>query len=147
MREKFRNNLPYLSIVKSKDLASIKRELINMIFSLHGNKQEIELAIQYAEEEVCFVFDKHDNSLNNKETDKKRELAQEQILARINFSRERYFKIVDLYGQVYGMKNNKEKSSNLVSPIKVEDKVADKRLIYGAIAVVIVVSVYFILKD
>lgn len=147
MSEKFRNNLPYLSIVKSKDLSRIKRELINMIFFLHGNKQEIEQAIQHAEEKACFVFDTHDNSLDNKETDKKRELAQEQILARINFSRERYFKIVDLYGQVYGMKNNKENGANLVSPIKVEDKVSDKRLIYGAIAVVIVVSVYFMLKD
>lgn len=143
MRKKFKDNLPFLRFIKSNSIADIKSELLNIIFFLEGDIEEINEAIKFAEENSQFQFQENTVVVEKHYDDLKKQLAQEQILARINFSRERYFKIVDLYGQVYGMKNNKEKSSNLVSPIKVEDK----RLIYGALAVVIVVSVYLILKD
>lgn len=95
----FRENHPLVESIGTNDIKEIKRILIDNIFFLRGNLNEIENAITYAEENSDFFFDEHKAIKIPKIDDNEDYFSKEQWNMRENYSRERYDLLVRLYNQ------------------------------------------------
>lgn len=97
----FLNNQPLLDSITANDLDEIRRTLIDNIFFLQGNRDEIEKAIQYATDNSKFVFEPH-KAIKVSDTDNKNDFfSDEKWNMRENYSRERYNLLVELYNETF----------------------------------------------
>ncbi|WP_209391399.1 DUF1163 domain-containing protein [Chryseobacterium sp. RR2-3-20] len=100
----FTDNKPLLQNIQNNDIKEIKRILIDNIFFLQGNREEINKAIRYALDKSDFRFDENKDLEVSNINDKERCFSEEQFNLGENYSEERYNVLVDLYNEVYANK-------------------------------------------
>jgi hypothetical protein len=109
---KFTENQPLLANIDANNIDEIKRILIDNIFFLQGDRNEIDEAVEYTIKNSDFNFDEHRalevSNTNNKEdyfSDEKWNLNE-------NFSRERYNVLVKLYSETFALHDYSYESKN-----------------------------------
>jgi hypothetical protein len=101
---KFTENKPLLASIDSNDTDEIRRILIDNIFFLQGDQNEINRAVEYSMNNSDFTFEDHRalevSNKNNKEdyfSDEKWNMGE-------NYSRDRYNLLVHLYQENFAEK-------------------------------------------
>ncbi len=98
---KFTENQPLLASIKANDKDEIKLTLIDNIFFLQGDQNEINKAAEYAINNSDFKFDRHKELEVTNKSDKENYFSEEKWNMRENFSRDRYDLLVDLYNETF----------------------------------------------
>ncbi|NGX84815.1 hypothetical protein [Aequorivita sp. KMM 9714] len=100
MRE-FKENEDFISSIKDNDINEIKRTLIDNIFFLQGDKNEINKAVEYAIANSDFNFETYKELEVSNKTDKQDYFSDEKWNMRENYSKERYFLLVKLFKETF----------------------------------------------
>lgn len=128
---KFTDNQLFINSVKNNDVGEIKRLLIDTVFFLEGDREEIDNAIQYALDNSDFTFEEHENIEVSDKKDIENYFSEEQLNIIENYSLKRFNLLVDLYVQVF---RNKEYTYT-IQPVSVNNKVFKTLSIVIAIAI------------
>lgn len=128
---KFTDNQLFINSVKDNDVGEIKRLLIDTVFFLQGDREEIDNAIQYALDNSDFTFEEHENIEVSDKKDIENYFSEEQLNIIENYSIKRFNLLVDLYVQVF---RNKEYTYTIQS-VSVNNKVFKTLPIVIAIAI------------
>ncbi|MBO3097822.1 hypothetical protein [Gelidibacter pelagius] len=103
MRE-FKENEDFIASIKDNDIYEIKRTLIDNIFFLQGNKNEIKEAVEYTILNSDFNFEEHKVLEVSDKTNKEDCFSDEKWNLRENFSKQRYDLLVELYNETFAKK-------------------------------------------
>lgn len=98
----FMQNQPLVNSIETNNLGEIKSQLIDNLFFLQGDRDEIYKAITYAENNSEFQFEDHIDLEDVNKEDRQNYFSQEKWNMEKNFSRERYDLLINLYGEVFG---------------------------------------------
>ncbi|MDX1718691.1 MAG: hypothetical protein R3353_00895 [Salegentibacter mishustinae] len=129
---KFTENQPLLASVRANNVEEIKGILIDNIFFLQGEKNEINKAVEYALNDSDFKFEEHRVlSISNKEN-KKDIFSDEKWNLSENFSRDRYNLLVELYSETFAKQEYTYESD---TPSK-KNEIVTKVVVGGAIIIV-----------
>lgn len=111
---KYIDNSVLQEFIETNNVSEIKKELINSIIFLLGNREEIHKAIAEAETKTDFAFEEHqDITYDNKESTELLYSEIKHTLLRENYSRERFEELIELYHKVYAdMIFEKEEEQN-----------------------------------
>lgn len=114
---KYTDNKHLVDYISSHDLINFKEELLNTIFFVKGNREELYRAINDAENAGFFTFDVHEDIKLSSEIPLKDEYTEEIINMSLNYSRERFEKLLRLYNRCYkeGVFSSKESSIDLAN--------------------------------
>ncbi|QAA80853.1 hypothetical protein EI546_03515 [Aequorivita sp. H23M31] len=137
MRE-FTENESFIGSVKENDINEIKRTLIDNIFFLQGDKNEINKAVEYAINNSDFNFGAHKEIEVSNKTDKQDYFSDEKWNMRENYSKERYYLLVGLFKETFPEQEDIDKS-DLPS---VNNEILKKVIIGG----VVLIAGYLIFK-
>lgn len=150
---KYTDNSVLQEFIETNNVPEIKKELINSIIFLLGNREEIHKAIAEAETKTDFSFEEHqDIAYENKESMELLYSEVKYILLRENYSRERFEELIDTYHKAYSnsseeVQEEEKHTQYFREPIKdsdIEEKINLVHIIGGAI--VAVVTGYIIYK-
>ena len=97
----FIENKDFIASIKDNDIYEIKRTLIDNIFFLQGDKNEINKAVEYAISNSDFNFEVHKELEVSNKTDKQDYFSDEKWNMRENYSKERYFLLVQLFKETF----------------------------------------------
>jgi len=141
---KFEENNILEDSVKNDNLIEIKAILLDVIMVFRGNKEEITQAVNYAIANSSFEFEPHDDRPITSLTEDPTAYTIESYNMVVNFSKERYYALIDLYLEKDGNDNNSLEdisSQNLVMDdleYDTEEKAINYNYImYGAVALAI----------
>lgn len=98
---KFTENQPLLASIKANNVDEIKRILIDNIFFLQGDQNEINKAVQCAIDDSDFNFDEHRVLEVSNKDNKEDYFSDENWNMSENFSRDRYNLLVELYNETF----------------------------------------------
>lgn len=121
---KFTENQPLFDNIQNNDVKEIKRILIDNIFFLQGNKVEINNAVQYALDKSDFTFDDHEVLEVSDKNSKEGYFSEEKFNLRENYSKERYYLLVELYNEAYANKEYTYETESTADNNKVTKVVA-----------------------
>lgn len=128
---KYTENQPLLTSIEANDQDEIKRILIDNLFFLQGDRNEINKAVEHAINKSDFEFEEHHElavtGKNNKEdyfTDEKWNMDE-------NYSRNRYNLLIELYNEVYVNQEYNYKANDTSK----NDDVLKKIIIGGAVII------------
>jgi|SRR5690606_31174016 len=138
---KYSDNELLIRSVENNNITEIKRILVDNIFFLQGNKEEIEKATKYALHNSNFRFDVHDGSKITTLSEDQYAFSAENIKLLTNYSNERYDALVDLYPAVFG-KNN-DSLNTVVTKLPEDKKSSPGKMVAVAIAAVILVYIFY----
>lgn len=150
---KYTDNSVLQEFIETNNVPEIKKELINSIIFLLGNREEIHKAIAEAESKTDFAFEEHqDITYDNKESMELLYSEIKYILLRENYSWERFEELIDTYHKAYSnisekVQGEEKPTQYFREPIKdndTEEKINLVHIIGGAI--VAVVTGYIIYK-
>jgi hypothetical protein len=110
---KFTENKPLLASIKANDINEIKRTLIDNIFFLQGNLDEINKAVEYALRESHFYFEEHQVFKVSDKNNQVDYFSEEKGHMRKNYSRERYDLLVELYNKTLAKQEYTYESDSL----------------------------------
>ena len=140
MRE-FTENQPLLASIKANDIDEIKRILIDNIFFLQGDENEISKAAEYAVNNSDFNFDEHVVLEVSNKKDKEDYFSDEKWNMRENYSRERYNFLVELYHETFA---KQDYTYELDKTPKKDGVSKEVKVIVGG--VIVIVAGYLIYK-
>lgn len=103
---KFEENNILEDSVKNDNLIEIKAILLDVIMVFKGEKEEITKAVNYAIENSSFEFEPHDDRPITSLTEDPTAYAIESYNMVVNFSKERFYAMIDIYLEKYGKDNN-----------------------------------------
>lgn len=135
---KYTDNEHLVNYVNQNDIVNFKDELLRSIMFLHGNKEEINKAIDFAIQNSSFVFDTHKEIEVNSNLSYEDVYAAESINMEENFSKERLEKLIDIYINHYSKKQYTYESGQTTDNTKVTKVVA--------IGVAVAIAVYVLYK-
>ena len=98
---KFTENQPLLASIKANDITEIKRILIDNIFFLQGDQNEINNAVEYSINNSDFNFEEHRFLEVSDKNNKEDYFSDEKWNMNKNFSRDRYNLLVELYNETF----------------------------------------------
>lgn len=144
--EKFINYQPLIDSVAIDDVENIKRVLIDLIFFLNGNENEIENALKFVQEKSSFAFEDHKVLDVSNGSDNEMYFSEEKYNMLINYSYERFKLLIDLYKKAYANKTfdleiEEDKTVNT------DSKTITKVVAISAIVVVAALTIYKCLKN
>lgn len=143
---KYTDNSVLQEFIEINNVPEIKKELINSIIFLLGNREEIHKAIAEAESKTDFAFEEHkDIAYDNKEATELLYSEIKHTLLRENYSRERFEELIDLYHEVYAHmvfeKEEEEKKPQIKAistPINTQEKPTDPMSVVTKVVIALV---------
>lgn len=97
----YKDNIHFTRYVAAGDIQKIKKELLENIFYLQGDKKELLAAASYAEDNSGFTFAVHEDFPIDQDVSVQSLFAKEKINMDRNFSKERFSKLIELYKQAF----------------------------------------------
>ncbi|MHC5310530.1 hypothetical protein ACYSNM_10785 [Myroides sp. LJL116] len=98
---KFTENDFLMKFIAEGNIEELKKELLNSIFFLKGDRKELNNALEYINLHTDFTFDEHNGIWAKENSNFKSLYADEAINMEDNFSKERFDKLIDLYAVAY----------------------------------------------
>lgn len=132
-------NQALLESVASNNVEEIKIILIDLIIFFQGNPEEINEAVSYAVENSKFTFELHKDLPNEKCTTKEELFIDEKFNMRLNYSKERFNRLVELYNESYALHEYPEETGKVTAD-------NSKLLKIIAISITVLVVGYGIIK-
>jgi len=123
---KYTDNIHLINYIESDNIFRFKEELLNSIFFLKGNREELDKVIELAVRKSSFRFDIHQEIDLNQNLSFEDKYAQETLNMKENFSKERLNYLLEIYDTYYSKKEysydipeSTKKSSNVVVAVVV----------------------------
>lgn len=128
---KFTENQPLLANIKANNLEEIKRILIDNIFFLQGDRNEIDNAVEYAKTNSDFKFEEHRVLEVSDKKNKEDYFSDEKWNMNENFSRDRYNLLVELYNETFAQ----QEYTYHTNSIPEKNEIFSKVIISGAVII------------
>lgn len=135
----YTKNQALVQSVVSNNVEEIKIILIDLIIFFQGNLDEINEAVSYAVENSNFTFELQKDLPNEKWTNKEELFIDEKFNMSLNYSKERFNKLIELYNESYALHKYPEQETKVASD-------NSKLLKIIAISITVLVVGYAIIK-
>lgn len=141
---KYTDNSVLQEFIEINNVPEIKKELINSIIFLLGNREEIHKAIAEAESKTDFAFEEHkDIAYDNKEATELLYSEIKHTLLRENYSKERFDELIKLYHEVYAdmvfeKEEEKPQIKAISTPINTQEKPTDPMSVVTKVVIALV---------
>lgn len=129
----------FLEAVKNNNIKKIHFFLLEFILEFGGNKNELESAITYATSNSDFKFEFHKDMYIDETFSDFEIYTAERLNMNLNYSKERFDKLVNLYPETYG----KENKNRVTEDVEIKNTTNNSNTVYYIIGGLVVAFVVY----